>query len=77
MWHDTRSAQLVDAVPEVEVLEGPVREALTLRDRLGRQVSFDQDAGDPTLAQFNGKPNANRPATHDGDVVRIQHVPSY
>ena len=56
------------------MLERSIAEALAFRDRLGRQVPLDQNAGDAALDQLHREPNSNRPATHDRDVVCILHA---
>ena len=71
--HDARGAQLVDAVPEVKVLQRPIREVLALRDRLRRQVPLDQHARDTALAQLHRQRHAHRPAAHDRHLIAIKH----
>ena len=75
--HDARGSQLVDALPEVEVLQRSIRQVLALGDRLRTQVPLDQHTRDAALPQLDRQPHAHRPTADDRDLVGIRHAASY
>ena len=71
--HDARRPQLVLDAPEVEVLQGALREVLPLGNALGQQVAANDDDVHPAHAEVQPHRDANRPAADHDDLVPFRH----
>ena len=71
--HDAGGAQFLHAVPEVEMLQGALREILAFGNALRLAVALHQRAGDAALSQFDCKTDAHRTAAHDHDLILFLH----
>jgi hypothetical protein len=61
-------------VPEVEVLEGALRQILTFWNPADLEVSFDDDARDVALSKLDRQGDPDRATADDDYLVRLGHA---
>jgi hypothetical protein len=74
-WEKARVSQLVDAVPEVEVFERPVREILTLRNPSDVSVALNQCNRNASLPKLYRECRADGTPANDDDLIPVCHCP--
>ena len=69
-------AHLVDAAPEIEMLERALRQVLALRDVVHPHAPLDQRARYSALGEIDGQPDAHRAAADNDDLISLAHARS-
>jgi hypothetical protein len=69
-----RRAQRRLGTPEMEMLQRPLGQVLTLGYRLWAGIAFHKDAADAALSEFDRKAEADRPAS-DNEHLGVQRFP--